>query len=142
MAGLLSPALVKRTEPARVVEYRPAVEQTDIQIDRAKREYQSLFASNVALSYRAPVVPLLENAAPADEQRVLADRSSASDQHSAPATANHGNEHVLYEGTILETVLTNRLDSTFSGPVNCLVTTNVYSPDGPTLVIPQGTGSH
>ena len=46
---------------------------------------------------------------------------------------------MLYEGTILETVLTNRLDSTFSGPVNCLVTTNVYSPDGATLVIPQGT---
>jgi len=35
--------------------------------------------------------------------------------------------------------LTNRLDGSFSGPVNTLVTTNVYAPDHQTLLIPQGT---
>ena len=46
---------------------------------------------------------------------------------------------VLLEGTIIETVLTNRLDSSFSGPVNCMVTTDVYAHDHQTLLIPRGT---
>ena len=47
--------------------------------------------------------------------------------------------HVLFEGTILEAVLTNRLGGSFSGPVNCMVTTNVYSHEHNLLVIPQGS---
>jgi type IV secretion system protein VirB10 len=45
----------------------------------------------------------------------------------------------LPEGTIVETVLTNRLDGTFAGPVNCLVTTTVYAADAQQLVIPAGS---
>ena len=48
-------------------------------------------------------------------------------------------QHVLWEGTILEAVLTNRLTGAFSGPVNCMVTTNVYSQDHHLLLIPQGS---
>jgi type IV secretion system protein VirB10 len=44
----------------------------------------------------------------------------------------------LFEGTVIETVLTNRLDGSFSGPVNCMVTANVYSHDRSKLLIPQG----
>jgi type IV secretion system protein VirB10 len=50
-----------------------------------------------------------------------------------------GKEYRLFEGTMLETVLTIRLDSSFSGPVNCMVTTNVYSHSGQHLLMPQGT---
>ncbi len=50
-----------------------------------------------------------------------------------------GNQYRLFEGTMFETVLTNRLDGTFSGPVNCMVTTNVYSHNGQHVLIPQGT---
>jgi type IV secretion system protein VirB10 len=42
------------------------------------------------------------------------------------------------EGTIIETVLTNRLDGTYAGPVNCLVTTAVYAPDRQHVLIPAG----
>jgi type IV secretory pathway VirB10-like protein len=45
----------------------------------------------------------------------------------------------ISEGSIIETVLTNRLDGTFAGPVNCLVTTAVYAPDRQRLLIPAGT---
>jgi type IV secretion system protein VirB10 len=45
----------------------------------------------------------------------------------------------LMEGTIIETVLTNRLDGTFAGPVNCLVTTAVYASDQQHLLIPAGS---
>ena len=43
----------------------------------------------------------------------------------------------LFEGTVIDTVLTNRLDGTFSGPVNCLVSVPVYAADH--LVIPAGS---
>jgi type IV secretory pathway VirB10-like protein len=44
----------------------------------------------------------------------------------------------LLEGTVIETVLLNRLDGTFAGPVTCLVTTPVYSHDRQAVVIPAG----
>ena len=40
---------------------------------------------------------------------------------------------------MLEAVLTNRLDGSFSGPVNCQITANVYSRDHQHLLIPQGS---
>lgn len=43
----------------------------------------------------------------------------------------------LLEGTVIETVLMNRLDGSFEGPVTCLVTTPVYTPEQ-FLVIPRG----
>ena len=50
-----------------------------------------------------------------------------------------GKRYVLFEGTILETLLINRINGTFSGPVDCLVTTDVYSHDRQHLLIPAGT---
>ena len=41
--------------------------------------------------------------------------------------------------TILETVLINRLDGQFAGPVECLLSTDVYSHDRQHLLIPAGT---
>jgi type IV secretion system protein TrbI len=45
----------------------------------------------------------------------------------------------VFEGTVLETVLTNRLDGAFSGPVNCMVTADIYSHNGQHVLIPQGS---
>ena len=52
---------------------------------------------------------------------------------------SQGKDYRLFEGTIIECVLTNRLDGTFSGPVNCLVSYNVYSRDHNHLLIPRGS---
>jgi type IV secretory pathway VirB10-like protein len=56
----------------------------------------------------------------------------------ARATAT-GKSYVLFEGTILDTVLVNRLDGAFTGPIECLVTTDTYSHDRQLLLIPAGT---
>ncbi len=48
-------------------------------------------------------------------------------------------EYRLPEGTVIEAVLTNRLDGGFAGPVNALVTTDVYSSDGQHLLVPAGS---
>jgi type IV secretion system protein VirB10 len=59
---------------------------------------------------------------------------------SAPGAAGpQAPRYRLYEGTIIETVLTNRLDGTFTGPVNCLVSVPVYASDQQHLVIPAGS---
>jgi type IV secretory pathway VirB10-like protein len=50
-----------------------------------------------------------------------------------------GKTYVLFEGTILETVLLNRLNGDFIGPVECLVTNDIYSHDRQHLLIPSGT---
>jgi type IV secretory pathway VirB10-like protein len=157
----------------------PHPEESSLQTDRKKRDEQSLFASNVALSYRkeavppAPPVPaspadvlakalsayspaatlsLTKEVAASDARLVpeppLAADKAAGEAGSAKARAAQrdaaldraeGQEYRLFEGTVLETVLTNRLDGTFSGPINCMVTTDVYSRNGQRLLIPQGS---
>jgi type IV secretion system protein VirB10 len=47
--------------------------------------------------------------------------------------------YTLFEGSFIETALSNRIDATFSGPVICIVTTDVYSPNGQHLLIPRGS---
>jgi type IV secretion system protein VirB10 len=160
---------------------RPQTPQDQIEAERAKREYTSLFASNIALSYRkadqsSPAAAPTEKApapppnAIAEALQAYAAAAQAALPHpaslpaqSAPAPAAGeekppqteaqstryrvpeelrqatGNQYRLFEGTLLETVLTNRLASYFSGPVNCMVTTDVYSHDRQHLLIPQGS---
>jgi type IV secretory pathway VirB10-like protein len=55
------------------------------------------------------------------------------------AAAGEEPRYRLFEGTLIETVLTNRLDGTFTGPVNCLVSVPVYASDQEHLVIPAGS---
>jgi type IV secretion system protein VirB10 len=55
------------------------------------------------------------------------------------ANAAAGKNYLLFEGNILESVLINRIDGQFSGPVECLLSTNVYSNDRQHLLIPAGS---
>jgi type IV secretion system protein VirB10 len=50
-----------------------------------------------------------------------------------------GQPYVVYEGTLIETALMNRLDGDASGPVKVLVTNPVYSHDHQHILIPDGT---
>jgi type IV secretory pathway VirB10-like protein len=47
--------------------------------------------------------------------------------------------HRLLEGTVIDTVLTNRLDGANAAPVNCLVTNPIYSHSGQRVLIPAGS---
>ena len=53
--------------------------------------------------------------------------------------AAHGQPYALFEGTVIDTVLVNRLVGDFAGPVKVMVTNPVYSHDGQHVLIPQGT---
>jgi type IV secretion system protein TrbI len=136
--------------------------------ERKRRDYVSLFASNVALSYRttpahaeavAPSVspppdtdaaqlaqvlkPIQSPPAPPVPQAPDPEETTAGRKEEAqkPLAENRaaGETYVLFEGTILETVLINRLDGQFSGPVECLLSNDVYSNDRQHLLIPAGS---
>jgi type IV secretion system protein TrbI len=155
-----------------------------IQAERKRRAYISLFASNVALTYRNPpstapapvaeVTPGAQSLAPvgpndpqvaqllkqmqpnpaspavttpAPVRSDLAETShERKEENRNPAAASAGSAnsaagktYVLFEGTILETVLINRLDGGFAGPVECLLSTDVYSNDRQHLLMPAGS---
>ncbi|MGB7023317.1 MAG: TrbI/VirB10 family protein, partial [Candidatus Acidiferrales bacterium] len=69
------------------------------------------------------------------EEKLAPETSSASN----PLDDASGKTYVLFEGTILETVLLNRLDGDFAGPIECLITNDIYSHDRQHLLIPSGT---
>ena len=158
--------------------------------DERRREYQSLFADNVALSRRSadrqtyaarrqpdtassvpgsakasdlnliqqllarrgdmpeapskvpsetatPAIPA-RPASPSDESRHAGESESVVPPKDTPPIRSSDPLQRLLEGTVIETVLANRLDGTFSGPVECLVTTPVYSHDRQSILVPAG----
>jgi type IV secretion system protein VirB10 len=50
-----------------------------------------------------------------------------------------GQPYLLYEGSVLDTVLMNRLDGDAVGPVKVLVSNPLYSHDHQHVIIPEGT---
>jgi len=50
-----------------------------------------------------------------------------------------GRLYRVFEGTVLEGVVTNHIDGGFSGPVMVSLTTDLYSHDHQQLLLPQGT---
>lgn len=168
--------------PPAYAQSQQPTEKDSIETDRKKREYASLFASNVALSYRKdasqPATPVLQapassalpvlppgfmaytlptqQEAPAPSAATQSTRAEApptsdSERQSATATRRRveqrdreidkadRKQYRIFEGTVLESVLTNRLDGSFSGSVNCMLTANIYSRNGQHLLVPRGT---
>ena len=144
------------------------VQKAALEMERKKKEFNSLFSSNVALTFRKdpgpgsePVVPTAANPLPPS---VSESGSTASGQEAARAGKRteiksasdaatdrdrsrnaqkdgsaEGKNYRIFEGTVLETVLTNRLNGSFVGPLNAMLATNVYSHDHQQLLIPQGS---
>jgi type IV secretion system protein TrbI len=184
-----------RRELARNAEPAPGVRRTtnrggearptDPMVEeQRRREYQSLFADNVALSRRpadassygerstanrpfgAPglsagqvvrqepsspqvppsqqmvIPPTASGAAsrvdgPTPERQAPSSQGQTTPKETGPIRSSDARQR-LSEGTIIETVLINRLNGSFAGPVDCLVTTPVYSHDRQRMVIPAG----
>lgn len=107
-------------------------QKEQIEAEKIKREYLARFSSNVALTLREEKMtdPPKEAPQPAAEpvEKVQPELTKAESKG-----------HRLFEGTILEAVLTNRLNGAFAGPVNAMLTTAVYSHDRQHLLIPQGS---
>jgi type IV secretory pathway VirB10-like protein len=67
---------------------------------------------------------------------------AATDKKRAPeinVNSAQGQPYVVFEGTTIDTVLVNRLDGEFAGPLKVMVTNPIYSQDRQHLLIPEGT---
>jgi type IV secretory pathway VirB10-like protein len=58
---------------------------------------------------------------------------------SYPFDQYQGRLYRIFEGTVLEGVVTNHIDGGFSGPILVMLTTDYYSHDHQQLLMPQGT---
>jgi type IV secretory pathway VirB10-like protein len=67
-----------------------------------------------------------------------AEAQAAKEPTRTPPIHPDGPRHPLLEGTLIDTVLTNRLDGSSASPVNVLVTRPVYSYHGNVVLIPAG----
>jgi type IV secretory pathway VirB10-like protein len=93
-----------------------------------------------------PPLPLAQNAphsgkttAEEAEENASKQKPAAAPVKTYPLNSAEGKDYVVFEGTVLETVLLNRLDGQFNGPVECLVSSDLYSHDRQHLLIPAGT---
>ena len=115
--------------------------------EQRRRDYQSLFADNVAFSRRSgetvanraasPGTPIPAPSQPATTTPPPAPETATAHKDTDPIRSSDVQQRLL-EGTVIETVLINRLNGTFAGPVECLVTTPVYAHDRQQIVIPAG----
>jgi type IV secretory pathway VirB10-like protein len=90
-------------------------------------------------SNSAPAPPFDPQAA----SSLVPPHAASESEYKSPVEANidsaTGQPYLVYEGTILDTVLMNRLDGDAAGPIKVLVSAPVYSHDRQHLLIPDGT---
>jgi type IV secretion system protein TrbI len=77
----------------------------------------------------------------APTQAATAAPAAAGNKRAPEVSVNsaHGQPYVVFEGTTIDTVLVNRLDGEFAGPLKVMVTNPIYSQDRQHLLIPEGT---
>jgi len=126
-----------------------------------ERADESRFASNLVYA-RAPDQPQPQQlgpgqpqksaqAAPANQrpadtslvaQRGPGDPPGATEGYKRPVEADidsaRGQPYLVYEGTVLDTILMNRLDGDAAGPVKVLISEPLYSHDRQHVLIPDG----
>jgi type IV secretion system protein VirB10 len=83
---------------------------------------------------------------PAISSSMVAPRTAGQEPASAAKRAAEvninsatGQPYVIHEGTMIDTVLMNRLDGDAAGPVKVMVTNPIYSHDRQHVLIPEGT---
>lgn len=148
--GVASPA----SQLPPPVSAQPAEPPRDPIADAEKAlAFKARFASNLVASDDAASHPSPELAS-ANANAPIAS-ASLPQAAAAPTTASvsssnkrapevnlnraHGQPYAVFEGTTIDTVLIDRLDGEFAGPVKVMVNNPVYSQDRQHVLIPAGT---
>ncbi len=77
--------------------------------------------------------------APVSPDQPVKANASADPMSSYSFDQYQGRLYRIFEGTVLEGVVTNHIDGGFSGPILVMLTTDYYSHDHQQLLMPQGT---
>ena len=148
-AGQSSSVATAPVPPATPVE-RPRDPVADAEREIA---FKARFASNLIEASNAAARPSAvsgEHDEAIEARAASASPSSPVNPTSSPSAstkrapevnvnAAHGQPYVIFEGTTIDTVLANRLDGEFAGPVKVMVTNPVYSRDRQHVLIPEGS---
>ncbi len=99
-------------------------------------------AGQVPANQLAPAGPRQEVSS-LQSPRAPGEPQEAADGYNRPVEADidsaKGQPYLVYEGSVLDTVLMNRLDGDAAGPVKVLVSNPLYSHDHQHVIIPEGT---
>ncbi|MBV8832595.1 MAG: hypothetical protein JO108_25620 [Acidobacteriaceae bacterium] len=132
------------------VENQSGSQKSQIQAEKEQQAYKSLFADNMVRQESAnpsgppqqPAHSMPPQAQPPPPEVASSDAQlkPATEKQRKPLDFAPGSQPTFWlpEGTVMESVLTNRLDGDAAGPVNCMITTDVYLPGTRMLLIPQG----
>jgi type IV secretion system protein VirB10 len=112
--------------------------------EREKARDEALNSSSIALDYAPVKIARSETPTP----KAISENTPARSETPAvgdPKPTKYdwdtstGPLYRVFEGSVIETILTNRLNGEFTGPVNAMVTTDLWSRDHQHVLIPQGT---
>ncbi|HTU47446.1 MAG TPA: TrbI/VirB10 family protein [Bryobacteraceae bacterium] len=133
---------------------QPGMQRSQLQAAKEQEAYKSLFADNLVRQDAPPTPPqqssTTQAAAPVNTGDKAANTPNGEAQLKPAAVEKQKSRqpldfdpaarqnYWLPEGTVMEAVLTNRLDGDAAGPVNCMITTDVYLPGTRLVLIPQG----
>lgn len=135
---------------APATQLPPSTEPPRDPVADAERElaFKSRFVSNlVAAGSGAANLPVESSdtsatrSASEPQQAAAAQAAVAGNKRAPEVSVNsaHGQPYVVFEGTTIDTVLANRLDGEFAGPVKVMVTDPVYSRDRQHVLVPEGS---
>jgi type IV secretion system protein VirB10 len=147
-----SPNAPQRT--SNMSEAQAEAKQKQLAIEKQKQD--ALNSDTVAIDFShegaLPVAVMAEKQAVPDTAKgqdiaakpasvdVASLQSSKSDTMGQyPFDQYQGRLYRIFEGTVLEGVVTNHIDGGFSGPILVMLTTDYYSHDHQQLLMPQGT---
>jgi type IV secretory pathway VirB10-like protein len=140
-------AEAKQRQVERERQHQEALNSDTVAIDFAKSAPASGNASNTtaaaAASAEAPVGKALGEDIAQERptsRPVSADAPARKDPMGQYEFDGYqGRLYRVFEGTVLEGVLTNHIDGGFAGPMIVMLTTDYYSHDHQQLLLPQGT---
>lgn len=149
--------------PARTSEITQAqAEAKQKELAREKQQQEAIDSDTVAIDFEHANAAASAPAAPAVSAEAAQRGGTGAPANSAPSTdalslqpsrgkaktnpmapydfdSYDGRLYRVFEGTVLEGVVTNHIEGGFSGPIMVDLTTDLYSHDHQELLLPQGT---
>ena len=141
---------------SNVSEAQAEAKQKRLAIEKQEQDAQNSDTVAIDFSHQgmgtAPTAVLAAKSEASDKssEEDVSDHTAAKEQAAAPTSKNdpmssynfdnyQGQLYRVFEGTVLEGVVTNHIDGGLSGPILVMLTTDYYSHDHQQLLMPQGT---
>jgi type IV secretion system protein VirB10 len=121
-------------------EAQAEAKQKQLAIEKQKQD--ALNSDTLAIDFERPAGTISEPAPETASAKASAAPAKADSKNPmAPYDFDSydGRLYRVFEGTVLEGVVTNHIDGGFSGPIIVSLTTDLYSHDHQQLLLPQGT---